>query len=134
MRLSWSIGELLLLAKRHRQPSDYVCVELAAHSGHKLLYTPPYHPELQPIEVVWAVAKNRIAANPATTLQELDAKLKALFDLISTSTWVGAFKNVRHFEDKYLVKKGHSQVTGSEDVCSSFFSARGELKNRLVHA
>jgi hypothetical protein len=29
--------------------------------GHQLLYTPPYQPNLQPIEMVWAYTKNYVA-------------------------------------------------------------------------
>jgi len=31
------------------------------HGGHHILLTPPYHPELQPIERLWAVLKNTFA-------------------------------------------------------------------------
>ena len=30
--------------------------------GHKILWTPPYCPELQPIELFWAAGKNHVAA------------------------------------------------------------------------
>ena len=29
--------------------------------GHKVLWTPPYCPELQPIELFWAARKNHVA-------------------------------------------------------------------------
>ena len=35
--------------------------EMLRMSGHRLLYTPPYHPELQPIETLWRDVKMRIA-------------------------------------------------------------------------
>jgi hypothetical protein len=35
--------------------------EMIAKQGHHLLYTPPYHPELQPIETLWRDVKMRIA-------------------------------------------------------------------------
>ena len=35
--------------------------EMARLAGHRILYTPPYHPELQPIETLWRDVKMRIA-------------------------------------------------------------------------
>lgn len=36
------------------------CTLLAEERGHKVLYTPPYHSELQPIEKVWAKIKGDV--------------------------------------------------------------------------
>jgi len=38
----------------------YALDELATEQGHEIIRTPPYHPELQPIETCWAVVKNQI--------------------------------------------------------------------------
>ena len=35
--------------------------EMARLAGHRILYTPPYHPELQPIETLWRDVKMRLA-------------------------------------------------------------------------
>jgi transposase len=42
--------------------------EIAAENGHKIIRTPPYHPELQPIETCWGVVKNEIARNGDFTM------------------------------------------------------------------
>ena len=34
---------------------------LRDNGGHKILWTPPYCPELQPIELFWAAGKNHVA-------------------------------------------------------------------------
>ncbi|OQR85840.1 hypothetical protein ACHHYP_11297 [Achlya hypogyna] len=95
-------AELLELARRHRQRDQYACIATARSWGHRVLYTPPYHPELQPIEVVWAVVKNRIAMDPATTLPDLGSKLESSFAQVHTNTWTGAYRKALYFEDKYL--------------------------------
>ncbi|KAH9078621.1 hypothetical protein Ae201684P_019700 [Aphanomyces euteiches] len=46
-------AELLLIARANRPPPKYATQVIATTHGHTLLYTPPYHPELQPIELVW---------------------------------------------------------------------------------
>ncbi|OQR85882.1 hypothetical protein ACHHYP_11227 [Achlya hypogyna] len=95
-------AELLELARRHRQRDQFACVATARSWGHQVLYTPPYHPELQPIEEVWAVVKNRIAMDPATTLPDLGSKLESSFAQVHTGTWTGAYRKALYFEDKYL--------------------------------
>ncbi|CAG8739951.1 18590_t:CDS:1, partial [Gigaspora rosea] len=54
-------AELYELAKKN--PSiPFATVNIAKKFGHKVLYTLPYHCELQPIELVWEIVKNKIAA------------------------------------------------------------------------
>ncbi|KAG1449094.1 hypothetical protein G6F56_008751 [Rhizopus delemar] len=47
----------------HIQP-QFACYDIATRYGHRILFTPSYHPEVQPIEKVWAMIKNPIAYNP----------------------------------------------------------------------
>jgi transposase len=43
-----------------------------ARYGHVALHLPPYHPELNPIEKMWAVVKNWVAMKNVTfQLQEI---------------------------------------------------------------
>ncbi|OQR81072.1 hypothetical protein ACHHYP_20832 [Achlya hypogyna] len=101
--LSMVKAELLELARHNREPPHYACVAIARSWGHCVLFTPPYHPELQPIEKIWAVGKNTIARAPALTMAELSAKISSAFqDHVSERTWLGAFTKVQRFEDKYL--------------------------------
>lgn len=94
--------ELLSLAKAQNVPKDYACVRIAANYGHRVLITPPYHPELQPIEIIWAVVKNTVAMSPPRTLKELIALLFDLFKTkVKSKTWIGAFKKAQGFEDMY---------------------------------
>ena len=48
-------------------PRTYLEIE-AEEAGHKVLFTPPYHPELNPIELAWAMVKRPISekAQPDT--------------------------------------------------------------------
>jgi transposase len=49
------------LITKHKGKVPFACVEIAKEFGHEILYTPPYHCELQPIETVWGIGKNRVA-------------------------------------------------------------------------
>jgi len=50
-------AELVEILKKQPPEPIYVLDELAAQEGHKIIRTPPYHPELQPIEICWGVLK-----------------------------------------------------------------------------
>jgi hypothetical protein len=94
--------ELYLLAKSVHVPKDDACMRIAAKYGHRVLITPPYHPELQPIEIIWAVVKNAVAATRQRTMKELMALLPVLFaEKVTSDTWCGAYRKAQYFEDKY---------------------------------
>ena len=46
------------------RPVVRTCSRIAKEYGHRIMITPPYHCEVQPMERVWAFAKKPIALNP----------------------------------------------------------------------
>ncbi|OQR86056.1 hypothetical protein ACHHYP_20516 [Achlya hypogyna] len=128
-------AELLELARLHREPPRYTCTEIAKGWGHRILFTPPYHPELQPIEVIWAVGKNWNAQSPATTMRELGEKIEFAFkNHVQLRTWIGTLRKVQRVEDKYFSMLDSSEVvdeTGGseskdEDSSAVLFAADQE--------
>ena len=79
----------------------YAAYLLATQAGHKLLYTPPYHPELQPIELLWGAAKNKVSMNPGKNMDDLSEKLKKAFSECGSKTWIGSYRKAQSYEDKY---------------------------------
>ncbi|KAG7356089.1 DDE superfamily endonuclease [Nitzschia inconspicua] len=57
------------------------CVKAAEEMGHKVLFTPPYHSDLQPIELVWALVKGNVGRqyNKNTTMKVVYERLIAEF-------------------------------------------------------
>ncbi|OQR87255.1 hypothetical protein ACHHYP_20409 [Achlya hypogyna] len=108
-------ASLLVMAAQHREPAQYVSVEIAREFNHVVLFTPPYHPELQPIEIIWACVKNRIGASPAKTMPELCEKLEASLHQVSSPTWLGALKRVHKFEDMYLKSTDNEPLADIDD-------------------
>ncbi|XP_050308995.1 uncharacterized protein LOC126745273 [Anthonomus grandis grandis] len=51
---------------KFRYPPVYKLDALLEEHGHKVLRLPPYHPELNPIEKIWALVKNGVAAHNVT--------------------------------------------------------------------
>ena len=51
--------ELLKLAKAHKKTKKFHIDKYLESKGHACLRLPPYHPQLNPIELVWAEIKLR---------------------------------------------------------------------------
>ena len=64
--------EIWRLVKHHRpRHSEYVCDEMASLHGHRVLRLPPYHSELNPIELVWGQVKGYVSRNNTAGFQTL---------------------------------------------------------------
>lgn len=79
----------------------YAVDGLAASFGHKILRTPPYHPELQPIETCWGVVKNHVGRNCDFTVKNLTKQLDSGFNKVTAKTCAGILTKVRKIEDEF---------------------------------
>ena len=89
-----------ILIKVGPQPT-YVLDEIASEQGHEVLRTPPYHPELQPIETCWGIVKNEIARNCDFTMANLILQLGSAFDKVTAKTCAGLIRKIRDIEDAF---------------------------------
>ncbi len=89
-----------VLAKIAPEPI-FAVDEIAIAHGHKVLRTPPYHPELQPIETCWGVAKNHVARNCDFTMKNLTQQLENGFSKVTAETCVKIISKVRKIEDEF---------------------------------
>ncbi len=74
-----------ILTKTAPEPT-FAVDEIAASYGHKILRTPPYHPELQPIENCWGVVKIFMARNCDFTVKNLIKQLDCGFKEVTADT------------------------------------------------
>lgn len=79
----------------------YAIDEIALSCGHKVLRTPPYHPELQPIEKCWGVVKNHVARNSDFTMKNLIQQLDCGFSKVTATTCEKIIKRIREIEDEF---------------------------------
>lgn len=93
--------EMIEILNKITPVPTYALDEIAAEHGHEILRTPPYHPELQPIETCWAVVKNQIARTCDFTMANLLAQLEDAFSGVSAKTCSGLIKKVRKVEDRF---------------------------------
>ncbi|MEA1959856.1 MAG: transposase [Bacillota bacterium] len=77
-----------ILTKVGPQPT-YALDEIAKKQGHEVLRTPPYHPELQPMETCWGIVKNEIARNCDFTMNNLIQQLESAFGKVTAKTCAG---------------------------------------------
>jgi transposase len=84
---------LLLRAKvkEYIEKNEVSAVIELARAGeikHKILFTPPYHSDLQPVELLWAKIKGNVARlySNGRTIEELKEQLDAEFKSASLST------------------------------------------------
>lgn len=89
-----------ILTKVGPQPT-YILDEIASKQGHEVLRTPPYHPELQPIETCWGIVKNEIARNCDFTMNNLILQLESAFDKVTAKTCAGLIRKIRDVEDAF---------------------------------
>lgn len=93
--------EMIEILNKIGPSPTYILDEIAAEYGHEVLRTPPYHPELQPIETCWAVVKNQIARNCDFTMANLVAQLEKAFGSVTAETCSGLIKKIREVEDTF---------------------------------
>jgi transposase len=93
--------ELVEILKKLAPQPTYAIDEIARSYGHEVIRTPPYHPELQPIETCWGVVKNHIARNSDFTMKNLLEQLDAGFAKVTDKTCAEIIKNVRKIEDDF---------------------------------
>lgn len=92
-------AEMVEILKKIATAPIYIIDEIANEHGHEVLRTPPYHPELQPIETCWGVVKNDMARNCDFTMKNLILQLEKSFAIVTASTCAAIIEKVRKKED-----------------------------------
>lgn len=81
-----TVLELKSQVKKYiRRKERYEVVRVAQENGHEVLFTPPYHSDIQPIELLWALIKGNIGRqyDDMTILDTVHSQLLSEFDNIS---------------------------------------------------
>jgi len=87
-------SELFELCSRLAAKPEFLIDKIANKEGHSILRTPPYHPELQPIETCWGVVKNHVAQNNDCTMVKVRSLLEEGFEKVTSNTCHKLIKKV----------------------------------------
>jgi len=93
--------ELVEILKKIAPEPVYALDEIARVHGHNIIRTPPYHPELQPIETCWGVVKNHVARNCNFTMDNLIEQLDSGFEKVTAKTCAKIIAKVRNIESEF---------------------------------
>ncbi len=93
--------ELIEILKRLAPEPSYAIDEIARSYGHEVIRTPPYHPELQPIETCWGVVKNHVARNCDFSMNNLIEQLNSGFEKVIAKTCAKIIAKIRKIEDEF---------------------------------
>ena len=81
--------------------------KIAEASGHSILRTPQYHPELQPIETCWAIVKNYMADHCDFTMANFRKYLPRALEQVTKKSCKSLIKKVLIQEDKFWNEDEH---------------------------
>lgn len=96
--------ELLQLVAQNKYKEKYEIDEIARSRGHEVLRLPPYHCNLNPIELIWAQVKTEIKkknSNSDQTLKRIENLTKTAINNVSPENWRKCIRHTKEIEDKY---------------------------------
>lgn len=95
-------GQLFEIIKEYKEPRIYEADEILEKQGHKVLRLPPYHCDLNPIELIWSLLKRRIAEkNVGQEAGNIVNITEEAFSTITREEWKKECEHVKKIEDKY---------------------------------
>lgn len=94
----------------------YVLDDILEKEGHSVLRLPPYHPDLNPIEMIWAEVKNFVASHNTTfKMSDVQKLCEEKFATISPDDWKSRCEHVKNTEKEYAAKE-----PAIDDITESF--------------
>jgi len=99
-------AELFDLCSRFAAKPEFLIDRIANKEGHSILRTPPYHPELQPIETCWAIVKNHVAQHNDCTMKKVWSLLDEGFAKVTNKTCQKLIKKINAQEDVFWNEDG----------------------------
>ncbi|XP_026324108.1 uncharacterized protein LOC113233268 [Hyposmocoma kahamanoa] len=119
--------ELLMLVKRHKPEALYEIDQILGDHGHTVARLPPYHCHLNPIELIWGIAKHKIAS---VNVGSIDIKMAAeqAFQAITAEDWKNSCQHVIKIEKEYY-ERG---MTMYDDIEKLVINVRDESSSETT--
>jgi hypothetical protein len=89
--------ELYDLIKMHKPQYETFAIDgLLAENGHMVIRLLPYYPDLNPIEKIWGIVKNRVAAkNVKFKLRDVQQLAEENFASVTEEKWAAVCRHVK---------------------------------------
>ena len=97
-------SELHTECAKYAPNPEFKLDSIAATQGHRILRTPQYHCDLQPIEACWGVVKNHMADNCDFTMCGMRNNLPDAFAKVTQDTCAKVIAKARQREKKYWIE------------------------------
>lgn len=110
--------ELLMRVKTVGTKKTYAIDEVITSAGHIVIRLPPYHPDLNPIELVWGDIKGRVSECLSESLHAKKQLCITLFSEFAADKWKNCCKHVYKIEDEYWVKDAIIEETVENFIIS----------------
>ena len=114
-------AELYEICKKIAPPPEFKLDRMAEKYGHRILRTPQYHCELQPIESCWGIVKNFCRSHCDFTMKGLNKQLQYGFSKVSKATCGKLIEKVRRQEDLFWEEDAEvdtREMVEKETTCS----------------
>ena len=99
--------DLLKIINSNKPPQEYIVDNLIREYGHEPLRLPPYHCQFNPIELLWGIIKNDVAANNSEfKLDAMKLLTEQAIDKISLETIKKTFEHTKKIEEEYWQRDG----------------------------
>ena len=95
--------ELAAMCSKHKPKPIYKISEMAKKHKIKILFLPVAHPELNPIEMIWAMLKEFLKKKNANkSLSEVEKWANEFFDSFDDVKWKKCIEHVKKIAEQYL--------------------------------
>lgn len=92
-----------IIKKNKSNHVQFVLNKILEDHGHSVLRLPPYHPELNPIELLWGIIKGKVASqNVKFNLKIVEELVRKEAESISLDMFSDVFRKTREYEEKYI--------------------------------
>ncbi|XP_075984931.1 uncharacterized protein LOC142982355 [Anticarsia gemmatalis] len=110
-----------LVCQHKDQSREYSIDKMLSDAGHATLRLPPYHPDLNPMELAWASIKAHVAKQTTPMVVErLIELVEEKLALMSETEWAELCEKVKQVENEYIDSDSIiDQLTETYTICDS---------------